>query len=53
MWFPEIVDQDIVGTASDMEGWSYYAREREHLNSVLNWVTNGQKTTGLGRGGLA
>lgn len=47
LWFPKILDQDILGTAENFEGWSYYAHERDNLDKAMQWTTNGQSITSL------
>lgn len=48
MWFPEIRDKELVGTSSEMEGWSYYAQQKQNLHEAMLWVKDGQSTTSLG-----
>lgn len=47
LWFPEIIDKQLIGTAADFEGWSYYANERDNLHESMLWTQNGQSTTSL------
>lgn len=47
LWFPTIKDQDLIGTAGNFEGWSYYANERDNLDNAMRWTSNGQSTTSL------
>lgn len=47
MWFPEIVDQDLIGTATDFEGWTYYAREQDNLKQTMEWTKNSQSSTSI------
>lgn len=34
-------------TASDFNGWTYYANEKENLNKVMEWIQNNQATSSL------
>lgn len=47
LWLPKLKDQEILGTAQNLDGWSYYANEKDNLERVMQWTTNGQQTTSL------
>lgn len=48
LWIPEVVDGAAIGIASDFEGWSFYAMERDRSANAVQDTTNAQKTTSLG-----
>lgn len=48
LWFPKMVDQEILGTTENLEGWSYYAKERESLDKAMKWTGNAQQYSSIG-----
>lgn len=47
LWIPDVADDDITGTSSDFEGWTFYAREKQRLNDAVQFVSNAQETTSV------
>lgn len=47
LWFPQMKEQQLVGTSENFEGWSYYANERDNLDKAMRWTTNAQQVTSL------
>lgn len=47
LWLPEIVDEKPIGTADNFEGWSYFAKERQHISEDNAVTANAQRTTSV------
>lgn len=45
LWFPEIIDAPLIGTAENFDGWSYYVSEQDKLQKSIEWTKNLQSTT--------
>lgn len=48
LWFPEFQYKQPEGTIADIEGWTYYAHQKDDISEAIKWVKNGQSTTSLG-----
>lgn len=48
LWLPNTLDQEIIGTTENMEGWTYYAKEQENIHRSTEWTQNVQSTTSIG-----
>lgn len=47
MWYPEIENEQYIGTSENFDRWTYYAHEKVNFNNAMEWVRNNQATSSL------
>lgn len=47
LWFPDIVDRQTIGTATNFDGWTYYADEQEKLKKDMENAITSQDTSSI------
>lgn len=47
LWFPDTKELEPIGTASDMDGWTFIAQEKENLRQAIEFTTQGKSSTSI------
>lgn len=47
LWLPELESVDVEGVSGNLEGWSFYASEKENLWNTMTYTKYGGQGTGL------
>lgn len=48
LWLPELKKGEFLGTSSDFEGWSYFAKEKDNMDKAMRWTENAESSSGIG-----